>query len=134
MRNLKETGKALALVTVLSAIFYIFAGRFVIDFFLGGGRFGPQQVNATARLLAVFALAVPGESFMHLMVRAFYSLKDTWTPVLIRVPGLALIYVLASVLMPSLGLNALALSYVITISTEVLVLGLLLKRKLRSLT
>lgn len=134
VRNLKETGKALGVVTVLSTIFYIFAGRLVIDLFLGGGRFGPDEVAATARLLAVFALAVPGESFMHLLVRTFYSLKDTWTPVLVRVPGLALIYGIATILIPSLGLSALALSYVITISTEVVILGLLLRRKLRTLT
>lgn len=134
IRNLKETGKALGLVTVISALFYIFAGRIVIDIFLGGGKFGPDEVAATARLLAVFALAVPGESFMHLLVRAFYSLKDTWTPVLVRVPGLALIYAIATTLIPSLGLNALALSYVVTISTEALILWLLLRRKLGELT
>lgn len=134
VRNLKETATALGLVTVASAIFYVLAGRFVIDLFLGGGQFGPAEVAATAKLLAVFALAVPGESFMHLLVRAFYSLKDTWTPVLVRVPGLAVIYVLSTALIPSLGLSALAISYVVTISAEVFILWLLLRRKMAGLT
>ncbi|MCC6404922.1 MAG: murein biosynthesis integral membrane protein MurJ [Candidatus Yanofskybacteria bacterium] len=131
MRALKGAAQPLAVVSLLSAAFYLFAGRFVIDLFLGGGRFGPEQVTATARLLGVFAFSIPAESFIHLFVRAFYALKDTWTPIFVSVPGLALIWVLAHALMPAFGLNALGLSYVISVSLEGIVLFFLLRRRLR---
>jgi putative peptidoglycan lipid II flippase len=130
---IRETGTPLLAITAASALFYILAGRFVVDLLLGGGEFGPDAVRATARLLAVFAIAIPAESFMHILVRSFYALKDTWTPVLVRVPGIGFIYLLAVSLMPTMGLNALGLSYVIAITTEALVLGLLLRAKLRRL-
>jgi putative peptidoglycan lipid II flippase len=130
-RALREAAKPLAVATIASAVFYIVAGRFVIGLFLGGGRFGAEQVSATASLLAVMALAIPAESFIHLLVRAFYALKDTWTPVLISVPGLGLIWVLSRALTPSLGLNALGLSYAIAVTAEAVVLYLLLRRRMR---
>ncbi|MCC6934733.1 MAG: murein biosynthesis integral membrane protein MurJ [Candidatus Yanofskybacteria bacterium] len=131
MRALKGAAQPLALVTLLSAAFYMIAGRLVIDLFLGGGRFGSEQVAATARLLAVFALSIPAESFIHLFVRAFYALKDTWTPIFISVPGLGLIWALARALIPSLGINALGCAYVISVSIEAVALFFLLRRRLR---
>ncbi|HXV26463.1 MAG TPA: murein biosynthesis integral membrane protein MurJ [Candidatus Paceibacterota bacterium] len=131
VRHLKETAKALFLVTVASALFYIVAGRLVIGLFLGGGRFTPQDVQATATLLAFFALSIPAESFIHLLVRAFYALKDTWTPIFISVPGLVLIWLLARTLLPALGINALGVSYAAVAVAEAVILGLLLRRKLR---
>jgi len=130
-RTLKEAAKPLAVVTILSALFYIIAGKFVIAIFLGGGRFGPEQVTATASLLAVFALSIPGEAFIHLLVRAFYALKDTWTPVLVSVPGLALIYFLAKAFIPVWGLSGLPAAYALSISLEAIVLVFLLRRRLR---
>lgn len=130
LRTIRETAKPLAIVTVLATVFYIFFGRLVIDLFLGGGRFGSEQVSATAQLLALFALSIPAESFSHLLVRGFYALKDTWTPIFIAIPGLGLIWLIAVLLMPSLGLNALALSYAIVAILKVAILWPLLSRRL----
>jgi putative peptidoglycan lipid II flippase len=131
MRTLKEAAKPLALVSIASVLFYIFAGKIVISILLGGGRFGPEQVATTAKLLAFFAFSIPAESFIHLLVRAFYALKDTWTPIFVSVPGLAIIWILAKALMPMLGINALATAYAITACTEALLLFILLRRRLR---
>lgn len=133
VRTLKEAARPLLIVTVLSALFYILLGRFVVDALLGGGKFGPQEVAATASLLAWFALSIPAEAFIHLLVRAFYALKDTWTPVFISVPGLGLIYILARALMPSMGLNGLGIAYALSASLEVLILLYLLRRRIRKL-
>ena len=131
IRTLKEAARPLAIVTTLSTLFYIGAGRFVIEILLGGGKFGDQQVHATATLLAWFSLGIPAEAFIHLLVRAFYALKDTWTPVFISVPGLALIWLIARALLPSMGLNSLGISYAIASTLEAGILFLLLRRRLR---
>ena len=101
--------------------------------FLGGGRFTQTDVIRTGKLLAIFALAIPAESFIHLLVRAFYALKDTWTPILVSIPGLLLIISLSKILIPTLSLNALALSYSIGVTLEALILFLILRKKLASL-
>jgi putative peptidoglycan lipid II flippase len=131
--HLRETAKPLAIVSVLSALFYIFFGTWIVGLLLGGGKFGSDAVIRTGHLLALFALAIPAESFIHLLVRAFYALKDTWTPILVSVPGLVLIWILSKLLMPSLGLNALGVAYFLSQTAEVLILWLLLQRHLRNL-
>ncbi len=131
VRTLKEAARPLAILTALSTVFFIAVGPHVIRILLGGGQFGETQVLATASLLAWFSLGIPAEAFIHLFVRAFYALKDTWTPVLISIPGLGLIWVLTRALLPTMGLNALGLSYAIASTLEVFALILLLRRRLR---
>ena len=133
MYHMKETSRALAVISIISALFYIILGGFVVRIFLGGGRFTPGDVVRTAQMLAIFALGIPAESFIHLLVRAFYALKDTWTPILISIPGLVLIIVLSKILIPTLGLNALALSYFTASTIEALILFLILRKKLARL-
>ncbi len=132
--HLKETSKMLAIMSALSMLFYIFFGGIVVKLFLGGGRFSALDVARTGTLLAFFALSIPAESFIHLLVRSFYALKDTWTPIMISIPALGLIVILAKLLLPSLSLNALALSYAIANTIEAIILALILRRKLRYLS
>lgn len=131
VRTLKDAARPLAATTLLSSAFYIVASPWVIGIFLGGGRFGSAHIEATATLLAWFALSIPAEAFIHLLVRAFFALKDTWTPVFVSIPGLALIWLLARSLMPAMGLNGLGFSYAVAATLEVLILFVLLRRRLR---
>lgn len=131
--HLRETAKALSIVTGISAIFFFFFGEWIVRLFLGGGRFSEADVIRTGQLLAIFAFAVPAESFMHLIARSFYALKDTWTPLLITFPGLVLIGLTAKFLLPILSLPALPVSYAIILTAEVLLLFAILRKKLRKL-
>jgi putative peptidoglycan lipid II flippase len=108
-------------------------GSWIIGLLLGGGKFGPDAIQKTASLLALFALAIPAENAIHLLVRGFYALKDTWTPILISIPGLGLIWLLSKALIPALDVNALGLAYAISLTTQALILFFLLRRKLRTL-
>lgn len=128
-----ETVKPLALLSGLSAIFFYFFGEIVIDIFLGGGAFTQEQVTQTGHLLGIFAFAIPAECFIHLLARAFYALKDTWTPLIVTLPGIALIWIVAKwlmPLMPDFPLAALPTSFAIILSLEVLILFGLLWRKI----
>lgn len=131
--SIRQAAVPLVLVSVASAVFYIVAGRFVIGILLGGGKFDSDAVAATASLLAFFSLSIPAESFIHLLVRAFYALKDTWTPIFITAPGLGAIYILAMELMPRMGLSALPTTYAVVVTAEALLLAYLLRRKLARL-
>ncbi len=133
LRHLKETSKALALVSIVSALFYIFFGQFVIRIFLGGGRFTNADVIRTAQVLAILSIGIPAESFIHLLVRAFYALKDTWTPILVSIPGLLLIIILSKLLLPTLALNALAISYFLASTLEAIILFLILRKRIQKI-
>jgi len=130
MYHLKETAKPLLWLSVISALVYVVFGYWIVNILLGGGKFTPADVHRTVMLLAFFALSIPAENSIHLLVRAFYALKDTWTPILISVPGLGLIWVLSKMLIPPLGLNALGISYTVTLSLEALVLFALLRQRI----
>ncbi len=128
--HLKETAKPLLITSVISTIVYVIFGSFIVSLLLGGGKFGPDAVHRTVQLLALFALAIPAENAIHLLVRGFYALKDTWTPIFISVPGLVCIWLVAKLLIPSLGLNALGVAYASIMTAEALLLLLLLRRKM----
>ncbi len=132
--HLRETAKALGIMTGLSAIFFFFFGEWVVRLFLGGGRFVEADVIRTGQLLAIFAFAIPAESFMHLIARSFYALKDTWTPLFITLPGLVAIFLLANFLTPIISLAALPVSYAVVLTLEVILLFIILKIKLRKLS
>lgn len=132
--HLKETAKALGITVGLSAIFFFFFGEWIVRVLLGGGRFTEADVIRTGQLLAIFAFAIPAESFMHLVARSFYALKDTWTPLLVTLPGLAAIFFLAKFLLPVLSLPALPISYASILTIEVVILFAILRRKLRKLS
>ncbi|MBI2063062.1 MAG: hypothetical protein HYT61_02365 [Candidatus Yanofskybacteria bacterium] len=131
--HLRETAKVLGIMTGLSVLFFFFFGEWVVRLLLGGGRFLESDVLRTGQLLAIFAFAIPAESFMHLIARSFYALKDTWTPLFVTLPGLAIIAILAKLLLPVMSLNALPFSYFIVLTVEVGLLTLILLQKLRRL-
>lgn len=132
-----ETAKPLALMTGLSAILFFFFGEFIIRILLGGGKFTETQIIQTGSLLATFAFAIPAEAFIHLLARAFYALKDTWTPLIVTLPGLALIAIGVKYLIPyfppDFSLNALPVSFAIVLSFEVAILFGILMRKIKGL-
>lgn len=133
LHHLKEAAIILAVMSGLSALVFLFFGETIIRLFLGGGRFTEQDIIRTGKLLSIFALAIPAESFMHLVARSFYALKDTWTPLFVTLPGLAVIAILAKKLIPLMSLNALPFSFFIVLTAEVGILVFILLKKLRRL-
>lgn len=129
-----ETAKPLLILSTLATIVYVFFGSFIIQLLLGGGKFGPDAVRRTATLLALFAIAIPAENMIHLLVRSFYALKDTWTPIFISVPGLVITWAVARTLIPTLDINGLGIAYATSLSVQASLLFLLLRRKLNALS
>lgn len=100
---------------------------------LGGGAFNEGAIVRTATLLGVFTLAMPTESLVHLLARAFYATKNTLIPVLLSLLGLALSVGFGLLLSPRLGLEALPLSFFIASFVEVVLLLIFLLFRLEAL-
>ena len=56
---------------------------------LGGGLFDQEDVQRTALVLAVFAIAIPFESLGHLFSRAIYATRHTTLQVVATLIGFA---------------------------------------------
>ena len=90
------------------------------------GKFTAGDAHSMAILLALFVIGMPFFSVVNLVVRAFYSVKDTATPVKIGALDLLVNLGLSLVLMRWLG----AAGLVLASTTAIVVQTLLLKRAL----
>jgi putative peptidoglycan lipid II flippase len=105
-----ESIKILSL-TGLAGIALAMVAHPLVNFFLGGGKFSEPSVNLTALMLSVYAISVPLESWMHLLSRAHYSLKNTLRPSLIHIAAIIFAMVLSYLLLPRIGLFALPAAF-----------------------
>lgn len=95
------------------------------------GEFGPESTQATAEAFFFFALGLPAACATEILLRAFYALHDTRTPVVVGAAIVALNVALGAGLLQVLGFAGLALSFSFTNSLETVVLLYLLRRRLR---
>ncbi len=75
------------------------------------------------RSLLIYAIAVPFESLNHVMLRSFYSLKNTGWPAVTSVMSCIAAVVSGTLLLPMIGLYALAVAYVVGQVVQTVLLG-----------
>lgn len=87
----------------------------------------------TSRLVAVVAISITVQALVQLLIRAFYALKDTRTPLYVSLFDLGLYLVLCAtfVFMLDWGVMGIAVATTVTAFTEFLLLLFLLDRKVR---
>ncbi len=90
------------------------------------GNFTAADAQTMALLLALFVIGMPFFSVVNLIVRAFYSVKDTATPVKVGVIDFGVNLVLSLALMRWLG----AAGLVLASTTAIIVQTVLLRRAL----
>ncbi|RMG44791.1 MAG: murein biosynthesis integral membrane protein MurJ [Acidobacteria bacterium] len=83
------------LLTVPAAAALIALGVPIVRVVYEHMRFGPADTRATAEVLALYAVGLPGYALVKVFVPTFYALKDPWTPVRIS----------ASVVLVKIALN-----------------------------
>lgn len=126
----KETIRIL-LITTLAAIALAIISQPLVSILLGGGKFTPEAVNATAFLLRVYAFSVPLESLMHLLTRAHYALKNTWRPSVIHILAILFAIALSGALLPIVGLYALPIAFSSGFALQCTLLGVSLWHMLK---
>ena len=98
------------------------------------GQFGADSTALTAQVLVCYALGLAAFAAAEIIVRAFYAMQDTRTPVAVGVAMVLLNIVLGWLLVQlGFGLPGLALAFSIANTAEALALLLLLERRLGSL-
>ncbi len=120
--------------SVLAAIFTYIIKEPLIRIVLGGGNFSEEAIRKTALTLGVFTLAMPTESLVHLLARAFYATKNTVIPVIMSIIGLVIAIGGGYLLKPSLDILAIPVAFALASLIEVIFLLVLLPRRLRQIT
>lgn len=85
-------------------------GRPTIQLLFEHGRFLPQDTARTLAALNFYLIGLTAYGLVYLLTRAFYALRDTKTPVITGLVGVALNVTLDYSLYRSLGVSGLALA------------------------
>ncbi|HEX6128594.1 MAG TPA: lipid II flippase MurJ [Candidatus Limnocylindria bacterium] len=133
LRLLGSQALTIGVITTLGAIGLIVVGELAIRVLLGGGAFGPDDVQRTAAVLGAFALSVPLESLSHLLSRAIYATRHTLLQVLASLAGLGITVAATLALLPEAGIVAIPLGFSIGQAGKVVLLALALAVRLRTL-
>ena len=102
----------------------------IVRLLLERGLFTAESTALVAYALAFYALGLVGHASLEIMVRAFYALHNTWTPVLVGVAAMALNILLSIWWVRYLGFGGLALANSTATLLEALLLLILLRRRL----
>ena len=132
-RTVVSTLRLLLWATLLVATVGIVARDQVVELLFGWG-FDASALAATATALGVFLLGLPAHALNVILARAFYSGKDTLTPVSVAIASVAINVVVSLLTVERLGLAGLALGIVIGAWFEATTLTLLLARRHRSVS
>ncbi len=125
----KESVLGVLYVSVPAAVGLAVLATPIIRLLFERGEFTASSTSRTSFALVCFAATVAAASVFHLVTRAFYSLKDTRTPVRVGVVMVLLNLALNLTLVWPLQEAGLALATSISTICNVLVLLVLLKKK-----
>ena len=93
-------------LTVLAAIALAVVAHPLVDILLGGGEFGPDDVDRTATVLTAYALSIPFDSLSYPLSRALYATHNTVLQVIASIAGFATVIVVGSALAGPVGILA----------------------------
>ena len=100
----------------------------IVDLLFGWG-FDDAALAATAAALGVFLLGLPAHSMNVILARAFYSAKDTITPVTVAIISVGVNVTISLATIDSLGIRGLALGIALGAWFEAATLTILLRRR-----
>jgi putative peptidoglycan lipid II flippase len=124
-RSLRLMLFAMLPIAVAAAV----AARPAVTILFGYGKVDAAGIDLTARALVAFLVALPSETAIVLLARAFYAGRDTRTPVVAALSAVVVSVVISIALAPSLGVVGLALGIAVASWLEALILFGLLGRR-----
>ncbi|MHC4856055.1 MAG: murein biosynthesis integral membrane protein MurJ [Planctomycetota bacterium] len=116
-------------VAVPATVGLILVARPLIAVLFERGRFTAADTASTAWTLSFYAIGLCGFFSQQILIRAFYSTKDSKVPAITAAGAVAVNVVLNLILIWPLGTGGLALSTAICSYLQVIVLMIVLKKK-----
>jgi putative peptidoglycan lipid II flippase len=134
LSGLRQTmAQALRIIFALAVpamIGLILLGRPIIQVLFERGEFGPESTTAVNQALQFWALALLGHCALEVVNRLFYAQKDTFTPLLGALAGMAINLILAVTTYQTLNAGGLALANAVAVTVEVLILLVIAQQRL----
>jgi len=88
--TLAATLRAVFFVTIPAAVGLVTLGRPLVALLFERGAFRAASTEAVTWALVFYALGLVGHAGIEIVVRAFYALHDTWTPVRLVIVAMAI--------------------------------------------
>lgn len=121
----------IAFLTLPASVLLLILRVPVVRLIFGTFNFPWSATLTTSRLVAIIAISITAQALVQLLIRAFYALKDTKTPLLIAVGDVVLYIALSAALLhwTNLGVYGIAIATTVTALVELFLFLLLLNRK-----
>ncbi len=135
-RTLASTLRSVILLSIPASAGLILLRTPIVAFLFQHGAFTAETTQMVSWALAWYAAGLVFHSVLEVLVRAFYAMHDTWTPVIVGAAAMTLsigLSLLFSALFGNLGwqpLGGLALAVSVSTALEVTTLFFLMRRRL----
>ena len=131
--TVRRTLGSILFLMVPAAIGLILAGLPLVQSVFVRGQFTEQSAIWTAVALAIYAVGLPAHGSIEVLVRSFYALQDTRTPVTLSVLAMTLNVALATFFLTPLGYAGIAGAMTLSAGLEAIALFVFLARRLDGL-
>jgi putative peptidoglycan lipid II flippase len=122
------------LVNVPAAVGLALLSEPIVRIIYQHGKFAAEDAQAMAYLLMLFAMGLPFFSVASLTTRAFYAVKDTFTPVVVGAISFVINIGLSLMLKDSLGAPGLVVASTTAVVVQTLLLQRLLARRIEGMS
>jgi len=122
--------KLIFLITLPAMVGLLILNRHIVQVLFQRGHFQDQSTTMSAACLLFFAIGLPFISAVKILAPAFYSLKDTKTPVFVAFLVMIVYLSLSLILMKPLRVGGLALALSLAEAFNFLLLFFFLERKI----
>jgi len=126
--------RLILIINVPAAVGLVLLSHPIVNLIYRHGRFTVDNATQLSLLVALFAIGMPFFSVVNLTIRAFYSVKDTKTPVKVATIDFVLNVVLSITLMHVMGVKGLVIASTSAIIVQTILLQRALVKKLPNLT
>lgn len=135
-QTLLTTMHQILFLTLPSAAILIILRIPVVRLVFGASQFNWNDTVLTGRTVAFLSLGLAAQSVILLLVRAFYALKDTKTPVIVSIVSVVLNIILSIVFIRGLKLDvwSLGIAYAISTNLSFVMLIYFLDQKIKGLS
>jgi len=132
-RTFSQTLRTVLFLVIPAAAVLIVFGAPLVRVLLERGAFTVESTQMVAFALAFYGLGLIGHASLEIVVRAFYALHNTWTPVLVGVGAMVLNILLGIWWVNAWQHGGLALANSVATTLEALLLLYLLRRLMQGI-
>ncbi|MFZ3171200.1 MAG: murein biosynthesis integral membrane protein MurJ [Carboxydocellales bacterium] len=122
--------RSIIFITIPASVGLMTLGVPIVRLLFEQGKFLPEDTLATAAVLFYYSIGLFAQSAVFVIVRGFYAIQDTTTPLKIGLLTIAANYILNHLFIRYLEARGLALAYSLTGFLDMIALLYLLRRKI----